>query len=137
MTDAVQQRETFNETKKAAKRALFKADVNKQGVMPTDQFFKILEKHKIVLTGKNKSQSIHDFQDHNNGQIKYLDALRYIQTNEQQVESWEVTKAQPKLRQRGTEDNSMGTTKFTTLVFGSPARKMYHTTAVTSPSNHE
>lgn len=82
MTDAIQQRENLNEIKKAAKRALFKADVNKQGVMSTDQFFNILEEHRIALTEKNKSQSIHDFQDHNNGQIKYIDALRYIQATD-------------------------------------------------------
>lgn len=29
MTDAIQQRENFNETKKAAKRALYKEDVKK------------------------------------------------------------------------------------------------------------
>ena len=93
MTDAIQQRENFNETKKAAKRALFKADINKQGVMPTQKFFKILQDHNITLTDKNRSQSIHDFQDHNNGQIKYLDALRYIQSNDQQADAWKVTKA--------------------------------------------
>jgi hypothetical protein len=36
MTDAIQQRENLNEIKKAAKRALFKADKDKQGVMPTN-----------------------------------------------------------------------------------------------------
>ena len=61
MTDAVLQRENINEVKKAAKRALFKADKDKQGVMPTELFFKILEDHNITLSEKNKSQSIHDF----------------------------------------------------------------------------
>lgn len=104
--------------------------------MPTEKFFKILAKHKITLTDKNKSQSIHDFEDHNNGQIKYLDALRYIQAKEETPESWEVTKAQPKLRARGTEEKAMGTTGFTTLVFNSPVRKIYNTPAVTSPINN-
>lgn len=31
----------------------------------------------------------------------------------------------------------MGTTNFTTLVYGSPAKKMYHTGAVTSPNNRD
>ena len=55
MTEAIQVRENFNETKKAAKRALFKADVEKQGVMTTKKFFKILEDHQIKLSDKNKS----------------------------------------------------------------------------------
>ena len=46
--------------------------------MPTNEFFDILGQYNITLSSKNKSQSIHDFEDHNNGQIKYLDALRYI-----------------------------------------------------------
>ena len=55
MSDYVQERENLNETKKAAKRALFKADVNKQGVLPTEQFFKILKENRIFLTERNKS----------------------------------------------------------------------------------
>jgi hypothetical protein len=50
MTEVIQLRENLNETKKAAKRALFKADTNKQGVLPTESFFKILEDNQIVLT---------------------------------------------------------------------------------------
>ena len=48
---------------------------------------------------------------------------------------WEVTKAAPKLRTRGNEEKIMNTTGFTSLVFGSPTRKMYNTGAVTSPAN--
>ena len=133
MSEAIQLKENFNETKKAAKRALFKSDVNKKGTMATQKFFKILEDHNIKLTEKNKSQSVHDFQDHNNGQINYVDALRYIQASDMADDVWEVTKAQPKLRTRGNEEKIMNTTGFTSLVFGSPTRKMYNTGAVTSP----
>ena len=135
MTDAIQQRETFNETKKAAKRALFKADSHKQGVIQTKKFFKILEDHNIQLSEKNKSQSIHDFQDHNNGHINYLDALRYIQASEQIEERWEVTKAQPRLRAHGTDEKAQTMQGFTTLVFNSPAHRMLNTTTIASP-NH-
>ena len=50
MADAIAQRENFNETKKAAKRALFKADTDKQGTMSTDKFFAILKEHNITLS---------------------------------------------------------------------------------------
>lgn len=39
------------------------------------------------------------------------------------------------MRQRGTEEKSFNTTGFNTLVYGSPARRMYYTGAVTSPCN--
>lgn len=138
MTEAIQLRECLNETKKAAKRALFKADINKQGVLPTEAFFKILEENQIMLTQKNKSQSIHDFEDHNNGQIRYLDALRYIQAHDSNWETQEVTKGtKDKSKSRNTEDNPMATTNFTTLVYGSPVRRLYNTSTVTSPNQDD
>ena len=89
-----------------------------------------------MLTEKNKSQSIHDFEDHNNGQIRYLDALRYIQAHDTNWETLEVTKAQDKSKSRTRDERPMAATTFTTLVYGSPVRKLYNTSTVTSP-NHD
>lgn len=77
MTDLILQKENFNEMKKAAKRALYKLDSEKQCVLPIDTFFQTLREHDIKLSDKGRAQSVHDFADQN-GQINYLDALRYI-----------------------------------------------------------
>lgn len=77
---------------------------------------------------------MHDFEDHNNGQIRYLDALRYIQAHDSNWQSLEVTKPHDKSKSRNNEERAaQAATNFTTMVYASPVRKLYNTSTVTSP----
>ena len=64
-----------------------------------------------------------------------MDALRYIQAHDSNWETLEVTKGnKDKSKSRNkNEEYPNAATNFTTLVYGSPVRKLYNTSTVTSP----
>ena len=137
MTDLILQKENFNEMKKAAKRALHKLDSEKQCVLPIETFFQTLSAHNIKLSDKGRAQSVHDFAD-KNGQINYLDALRYIQATDYNLD-WDVIKTQQRSTKNSSnpgEGRSFGATaqpaSYQAMVYGSPVRKFYNTNYNTS-----
>ena len=68
------------------KHAFTRVDQKKQGLITTDNFFKILEIMDVILSPNDKSKCI--FEHEVNGWIKYITAMKFLAINRKD-ESWE------------------------------------------------